>query len=895
MTLFHSLRSYLVVLLLFLTGPVLLAGAVHHPRSDFYGNGTSDLLWRNGTTGQVFMMPMSGGVVQPGSVFWTEPNPAWQIVGTGDFDGDGKADILWWNSSTGQVFQMLMNGSTIKTFGVIYTEPNTAWTIQAVADFDGDGKADILWRNSSTGQVYLMPMNGAAVLPGTIIWTEPNPAWQIVGTGDFDGDGKADILWWNSSTGQVFQMLMNGSAVKSSGIIYTEPNTSWKVVGTGDFNSDGKTDVLWRNSTTGQVYLMPMNGATVLPGAIIWTEPNMNWQILAIGDFDGDGRDDIVWRNSSTGQVFQMLMNGSTVNSSGLIYAEPNTTWALQGEGVQSNQAVNHAPMITSAPLTNATGGQPYTYFIYAIDPDGDAITYQLVSGPSGAVLNGNALSWTPSPAQERTPSSFTITARDARGAISTPQSWTVTPTGTVEGSSIITYLPLDWMTRTITPTSVPNPGPSNIGAVVPNGSGGYTTLNGSYSQVDGNYSIAGVPGGKYWLTYNNIDFIWTDKSQVDLGWTVSGRKDQTTAAISPTNVVFSVTNMNPWNGNDYLEFYDFNSNSYENLNYYAYSSYPVAGDTALAGMTVDWAATYSRHLTDMTKGDAPQLIQMVTQTSGATSYQVAKKRFNPAGLTMVDGVGTTVAGAFADIPLTSSFMFNWKGSAFAQYAGAVTPYGTPALAYMVLVGTPGRSAYGTANSLDLLYFYQDGAPADLNLGPLPIPAMPVGFEASCLAEVQVNRSFKLPAATTGTSAAGVVWTETNSLPTANTPLLPVVSPVQYPTIGGQAIANDVSGVGVQPILSWIPPVLGTPTGYVVALRHLTLSGTSTKSTTIARLYTDENSVTVPPGLMTPGEAYYLLIRAFASPGWDPGLSPYRSTKPIPMGCADFISGIIRP
>ncbi len=299
--------------------------------------------------------------------------------------------------------------------------------------------------------------------------------------------------------------------------------------------------------------------------------------------------------------------------------------------------------------------------------------------------------------------------------------------------------------------------------------------------------------------------------------------------------------------------------------------------------------------LVDMTKGDAPQLIQMVTQASGSVSYQVAKKQFNPSGLTMVDGVGTNLAGTFTDISLNSSFTFNWKGSAFAQYAGAVTPYGTPALGYMVLVGTPGRAAYGSANSLDLLQYYQDGAPADLNLGSLPIPAMPMGFEASCLAEVQVNRTFKLPGATTGTSAAGIVWVETNSLPTANTPLQPLVSPVQYPTIGGQSIANDVSGIGIQPVISWIPPVLGMPTGYVVYLRHLTLSGTSTKSTAIARLYTAENSVTVPPGLMTAGEAYYLLIRANASPGWDPGVSPYRSTKPIPMGSADFISGIIRP
>jgi hypothetical protein len=324
------------------SGPVQNVPVVETPlpvkraiRNDFLGNGTSDLLWRNGTTGQVYMLPMSGGAAQPGSVIWTEPNSAWQIVGTGDFDGDGKADILWWNSSTGQVFQMLMSGGTVKSSGVIYTEPNTAWKIVGTGDFDGDGRTDILWRNSSTGQVYLMPMNGSSVLPGSVIWTEPNPAWQIVALGDLDGDGKADILWWNSNTGQVFEMLMNGSTVKSSGVIYTEPNTAWKIVGTGDFNGDGKSDILWRNSSTGEVYLLPMNGSTVLPGAVVWTEPDMAWQIMAIGDFDGDGKDDIIWRNNSTGQVFQLLMNGTTVKSSGMIYSEPNLGWKIIAGGVR--------------------------------------------------------------------------------------------------------------------------------------------------------------------------------------------------------------------------------------------------------------------------------------------------------------------------------------------------------------------------------------------------------------------------------------------------------------------------------------------------------------------------------------------------------------------------------
>ncbi len=356
------LRSIWVTLILVISTSLGAASK----RSDFNGNGTSDLLWRNSTTGQVYVMPMLGGVVQAGSVVWTEPNPAWQIVGTGDFDSDGKSDILWWNSSTGRVFQMLMNGTMVKSSGLIYTEANTAWTIQAVADFDGDGKADILWRNSSTGQVYLMPMNGAAVQPGGVIWTEPSPAWHIVAAADFTGDSKADILWWNSSTGQVFLMRTNGLGAATGAMIYTEANTAWKIAGSGDFNGDGFADILWRNTTTGQIYEMPMLNGIPQTGGIVWTELSPLWQIVAIGDFNGDGKEDIVWRNSATGQIYQMLMDGLAIKAGAGIYSEPDPRWGMTE---QTNQVPSlmfvlsgNVPLeVVSIPGGTFTMGSPIT------------------------------------------------------------------------------------------------------------------------------------------------------------------------------------------------------------------------------------------------------------------------------------------------------------------------------------------------------------------------------------------------------------------------------------------------------------------------------------------------------------------------------------------------------
>ena len=101
----------------------------------------------------------------------------WVIAGVGDFNGEGKSDILWRNSTTGQVYLWFMNGASLASGGsVSYVSP--VWNIEGVGDYDGSGRAGILWRNSSTQQVYIWLMNGTTVgstgTPGT-----PDATWQI--------------------------------------------------------------------------------------------------------------------------------------------------------------------------------------------------------------------------------------------------------------------------------------------------------------------------------------------------------------------------------------------------------------------------------------------------------------------------------------------------------------------------------------------------------------------------------------------------------------------------------------------------------------------------------------------------------------------------------------------
>ena len=251
-----------------------------------------DILWRNATTGEVGIWLMNGLTVTTGGVVETvNPASGWAIKGVGDFDGDDKADVLWREGTTGEVAIWLMNGLTISNVGSLGTvNPASGWAIKGVGDFNGNGKADILWRDATMGEVAVWLMNGVSVgasgIPATV---DPASGWAIKGVGDFNGNGKADILWRDATSGDVGIWLMNGLTLTIGDVVATiAPALGWAIKGVGDFNGDGKADVLWRNGTSGDVGIWLMNGLTITASGVPGTvNPALTWAIKGTGDFNG--------------------------------------------------------------------------------------------------------------------------------------------------------------------------------------------------------------------------------------------------------------------------------------------------------------------------------------------------------------------------------------------------------------------------------------------------------------------------------------------------------------------------------------------------------------------------------------------------------------------------------
>src|ERR1039457_1195963 len=186
------------------------------------------------------------------------------------------------------------------------------------------------------------------------------------------------------------------------------------------------------------------------------------------------------------------------------------------GSSGSSSSHTGQAPIFTSAPVTAATQDVGHSYQIEAVDPSGGSVTFALTTGPTGAAISGNTVSWTPTAAESRVSNNFEVTATTTSGGTAS-QSWMVTTGGTITVNWVNNY----WAASG--PVQVPQP-PSagaNLSAMWTNADGSITVQKGSATSP-GVFSIPNVPAGYYWLQTLGGTF-WTNVSTFDAGSDIAG------------------------------------------------------------------------------------------------------------------------------------------------------------------------------------------------------------------------------------------------------------------------------------------------------------------------------------------------------------------------------------
>ncbi|BAU09984.1 FG-GAP repeat protein [Leptolyngbya sp. NIES-3755] len=132
---------------------------------DFNGDGRSDLYWRDRLTGQNQIWTWTGIGFQPDATSIDLPGTSSDVtIRTADFEGNGLTDFLVRNPSTGNDQVWLSDGKGIQ---ILPVASQSAGFRAEIGDYNGDRFSDIRWTSLDTTQSVIWFSNG--ILPKPMI------------------------------------------------------------------------------------------------------------------------------------------------------------------------------------------------------------------------------------------------------------------------------------------------------------------------------------------------------------------------------------------------------------------------------------------------------------------------------------------------------------------------------------------------------------------------------------------------------------------------------------------------------------------------------------------------------------------------------------------------------
>ena len=453
-----------------------------------------------------------------------------------------------------------------------------------------------------------------------------------------------------------------------------------------------------------------------------------------------------------------------------------------------------------------------------------------------------------------------------------------------VTGAFTTVYVPDDGCSTTLSTPPPFGQMPTNL--LVPDDSPtGYTAFPITLG-ADNTFTVEGVPIGPYFLqldtTYPYDPAVYSQLVQLsadspDLS-VVSAARPDTARVTRTTPVTLNITNMRPWQSGNQFLISSSQGDAYERPLTARLTPPPSPGDTSYNGI-FDWnLASSTRNtpgLPDADRGDVVFFNQrsMVDIGGGesAATLRFASRYARVTDFTVMDGTPSTLVASLLEAPMTGQMRADIRGAEFAALAPEVNPSARPTLqsnlsfsvqAVPHTVQYPNRPAAAASS----LFYYQSLTSTSTNLdyGTFNYPQ----FHDSFWAEFgQLIYCFDVTLPAPGTtepielSCAASISYQVPMSPPLTGPIAPVLGPPTAPLINGEDAFAAHDGLGLQPVISWSPPDLGTATSYFVSIYSVSPSEEGDRFPSAA-IYSD-TSFKVPPGFLRPGRLYYGVISAY--------------------------------
>lgn len=456
----------------------------------------------------------------------------------------------------------------------------------------------------------------------------------------------------------------------------------------------------------------------------------------------------------------------------------------------------------------------------------------------------------------------------------------------TVTGAFRTVYTPDDGSSTTL---STPPPfGERPIALLVPDDSPtGYTTFPITLGP-DNTFTVEGVPNGSYFLqldfrylfdpaVYSNLYEMTADSPDLSV---VSAARPDLARVTTRTPVTLDITNMQPWQAGNHFLISSSQGDVYERPLLARLTPPPSPGDTSYIGV-FDWSRASTVANTPGLPAAAQDDVVFFNQRStlsigegdSAAELRYASRYARLTDFTVTDGMPSTLMASLIETPMTGRIRADVRGAEFAALAPEVNPSARPT---QEPFGNFGFSIQAVPHSVQFpnwpaasassLFYFQSLTPTTSNFdyGTFNYPQ----FHDSLWTEFrQVLYCFDVTLRVPGTKqpielpCAPFLFSAVPITPPPTDPMAPVLGPPTAPLINGEDAFAPHDGVGLQPVISWSPPDLGTPTSYFVSIYSLGPSEEGDRFPSAA-VYSG-TFFKVPPGFLRPGHLYYAYISAY--------------------------------